>query len=345
MLYNNEGICHGKLGHYEKALEAYEKDLVIQNKTNASAEDLAISNNNIGNVLSAKGKHQEALEKYQEARRLLEKGGEHSGQNKKNVGIAISSNNIGNQYRYLKDYLKAGKWLRVALTTYKIVHPGNHPETARTLHKIGLCYSDQGDALSLASDNLQEAYDMIVQCVGYEDLKSEIMIDFACCLIARNQPEKATELLLKALDHVKNTLAKRIKYLGENSNCPTIAECYHTIGFVKNFSKSLKATFPFVSNRILDNHSDAKDWLEIALEIRQTVYLDENHQPANHPFIAQTLGELGKYYIEQNDKNSADDYLKRSIEMFKTPTGRGYRDLVSKVEKYQEEFNTKFSHE
>ena len=85
-------------------------------------------------------------------------------------------------------------------------------------------------------------------------------------------------------------------------------------------------------------------WLEKALEMRRIVFSDENQQPKNHPFIAETLGELGKYYIEQEQENSAQKYLNDSIEMFKTQTGKGSRDLVSKVEKYLEDFNAKVSY-
>ena len=95
--------------------------------------------------------------------------------------------------------------------------------------------------------------------------------------------------------------------------------------------------------RLLKNHSEAKIWLEKALEMRRIVFSDENQQPKNHPFIAETLGELGKYFIEQDDKNSAQKNLNDSIEMFKI--GGGCRDLVSKVERYQKDFTTKFSNE
>ena len=64
--------------------------------------------NNMGKVLSAQGRHEEALEKYKES---LEKYREHSGQDANTVGIAMSLNNIVREYRLLKDYPEAGKWL------------------------------------------------------------------------------------------------------------------------------------------------------------------------------------------------------------------------------------------
>ena len=95
--------------------------------------------------------------------------------------------------------------------------------------------------------------------------------------------------------------------------------------------------------RLLKNHSQAKIWLEKALEMRRIAFLDENQQPKNHSLIAQTLGELGQNCNEQDDKNNAQKYLDDSIKMFKTQTGKGSRDLVSKVEKYLEDFNAKVS--
>ena len=56
--------------------------------------------------------------------------------------------------------------------------------------------------------------------------------------------------------------------------------------------------------RLLKNHSQAKIWLEKALEMRRIAFLDENQQPKNHPSIAQTLGELGQNYSAQDEKNT-----------------------------------------
>ena len=92
-----------------------------------------------------------------------------------NIGhsIAGSLHNIGLEYRNLKNYPESGKWLREALAMKKIVHRGNHPETARTLNSIGLAYSDQGD-LNKAKDFHKQAYDMIMACEGHDDMKSGI---------------------------------------------------------------------------------------------------------------------------------------------------------------------------
>ena len=46
---------------------------------------------------------------------------------------------------------------------------------------------------------------------------------------------------------------------------------------------------------------------------------------------------------EMIGKANAQKYLDDSIKMFNTQTGKGSRDLVSKVEKYLEDFNAKVS--
>ena len=320
MLSNNEGICLEELGRFEKALKAYENDLAVRKEINASAEDMAKTLGNIANVLSAQGKHQEALEKNNES---LKKFREHYGQDAKTVNIAMSLNNIGREYTFLEKYSEAGKCFREALSIKQTnYHSKNHPDTAHTLHAIGLNYRDQGNEIYKAKENLQNAYNMIVQCDGYEDLKSKIIIDFSCFLIAQNKWEQAKRLLNEALDNFK----ERIKKFEENANSPTIAERFHMMGY---------------TYRLLKNHSQAKIWLEKALEMRRIAFLDENQQPKNHSLIAQTLGELGQNCNEQDDKNNAQKYLDDSIKMFKTQTGKGSRDLVSKVEKYLEDFNAK----
>ena len=322
MLSNNEGICLEELGRFEKALKAYENDLAVRKEINASVEDMAKTLGNIANVLSAQGKHQEALEKNNES---LKKFREHYGQDAKTVNIAMSLNNIGREYTFLEKYSEAGKCFREALSIKQTnYHSKNHPDTAHTLHAIGLNYRDQGNEIYKAKENLQNAYNMIVQCDGYEDLKSKIIIDFSCFLIAQNKWEQAKRLLNEALDNFK----ERIKKFEENANSPTIAERFHMMGY---------------TYRLLKNHSQAKIWLEKALEMRRIAFLDENQQPKNHSLIAQTLGELGQNCNEQDDKNNAQKYLDDSIKMFKTQTGKGSRDLVSKVEKYLEDFNAKVS--
>merc|ERR1712008_515362 len=185
IIVNNEGTCHDELGHYEKALEAYENVQAIQKEIIASAEDLVRTLNNIAVVLSAQGKHQEALEKYKES---LEKARTHSGQDAKTVLIASSLNNIGSEYSDLKNYPEAGKRLREALAMKKIVYRGNHPSTATTLNELGLNYRDQG-YLNKAKDFHKQAYDMIMACEGRDDLKSMFKrnLDKIEKMLSRNQ--------------------------------------------------------------------------------------------------------------------------------------------------------------
>ena len=129
-LFDNEGLCHYGLGHNEKALEAFENALATKNETNASAEDLAHTLNNIANVLSVQGKNKEAIEKYKES---LEKARENSGQDAKSVDIAGYLHNIGKEYLFLKDYQEAGKWLREALSMKQSIYRGiNHPDKLRS---------------------------------------------------------------------------------------------------------------------------------------------------------------------------------------------------------------------
>ena len=58
------------------------------------------------------------------------------------------------------------------------------------------------------------------------------------------------------------------------------------------------------TDRLLKNHSQAKMWLEKALEMCRDVFSDENQHSKNHSLIAQTLGELGQNYNAQDEKNT-----------------------------------------
>jgi tetratricopeptide (TPR) repeat protein len=189
---------HGELGLYEKSLEAYKNDLVIQKEINASAEVLASTLNYIAGVLSAQGEHEEALEKYKES---FEKKREHSGQDAKTLGIAITLSNIGLEYRHLKNYPEAGKWLRNALAMNQSVHCGNHPETANTLITLGCNYHDQGD-LKKAQTHWQKAHDMLKTCEGNEDLKSMVLHNLGLTYRDQGDLNKAKDLIKQAYDMI-----------------------------------------------------------------------------------------------------------------------------------------------
>ena len=171
LLSTKEGLCHYELGHYEKALEVYKNALAIQKQINATAEDMALTLNNIANVLHVQGKHKEAMEMYKDS---LELERENSGQDANSLVISLFLHNIGVQCWHLKDYQEAGKWLREALSMKQSIYLGkNHPDTSFTLNSIGINYHEQGD-LEKAKDYIKRAYDMILACEGNDEWKSNI---------------------------------------------------------------------------------------------------------------------------------------------------------------------------
>ena len=171
LLSDNEGLCHYELGRYEKALEVHKNALAILKQINATAEDMALTLNNIANVLHVQGKYQEAMEMYKDS---LEWERERSGQDANNLVISLFLHNIGVQCSHLKDYQEAGKWFREALSMKQSIYRGkNQPGTSFTLNSIGLNYYDQGD-LEKAKDYIKRAYDMILTCEGNDERKSNI---------------------------------------------------------------------------------------------------------------------------------------------------------------------------
>ena len=171
LLSDIEGLCHYQLGRYEKALGVHKNALAIQKQINATGEDMALTLNDIANVLHVQGKLQEAMEMYKDA---LEWERERSGQDANNLMISMLLHNIGVQCWHLKDYQEAGKWFREALSIKQSIYRGkNHPDTSFTLNSIGLNYYDQGD-LEKAKDYIKRAYDMILTCEGNDVWKSNV---------------------------------------------------------------------------------------------------------------------------------------------------------------------------
>ena len=52
-----------------------------------------------------------------------------------------------------------------------VYHGKNNPATASTLNSLGVNYRDQGN-LDKANYYIKQAYDMIMECEGYDDRKS-----------------------------------------------------------------------------------------------------------------------------------------------------------------------------
>ena len=139
-LFNNiAGVYHTQ-GNYEKALEYYEKALVIQEKVLGKEHpNTAATYNNIAVVYKKQGNYEKALEYYEKALVIKEKvlGEEHP-------STATTYNNMAGVYDDQGRYEKALVYYEKALVIREKVLGKEHPDTATTYNNLAGVYEEQG---------------------------------------------------------------------------------------------------------------------------------------------------------------------------------------------------------
>jgi len=160
-LFNNVGYLALALGQLEEALKAHKQSLAIKEEIGDSGAEVANNINNIANVLSHQGKHQEALEKHKEA---LEKRREHYGREANHESIANSLFNIGLKLMDLEKHEEAETYFMEALKMRKEVYGANkHIHVAQTLKLLGKNYYQQ-ENFRMAKKYLEEAREAVEGC-------------------------------------------------------------------------------------------------------------------------------------------------------------------------------------
>ncbi len=122
-LLHNLAEIYRSMGEYDKALEFYQKSLVIWEEVlGIKHPDTARSYNNIGLVYDSIGEYDKALEFYQKALAIREEvlGIKHP-------DTASSYNNIAVLYYKMRNYPKSAKYMQKAVDIWERVLPANHP--------------------------------------------------------------------------------------------------------------------------------------------------------------------------------------------------------------------------
>ncbi len=131
--YNSIGKVYYSLGSYSKSLDYYQKSL---NLCEELKQDflIAVLYNNIGQIYYQLKNYEKSLEFYEKSIKIKEKF-----HNKR--GIAISLRNIGNIYYYLKEYDKALIYYQEALSIENTLK--NKKGIADNYNNIGLIYIEK----------------------------------------------------------------------------------------------------------------------------------------------------------------------------------------------------------
>lgn len=99
-IYNNLGIVYRELNDKPKAIDYYNRGIIIAQNLDIEDESVAMLYNNLGNVYNDIGDYPEAYNALQKALDLRKK-------NKNIAGMAASYRNLGNYYQSLQDFDQA----------------------------------------------------------------------------------------------------------------------------------------------------------------------------------------------------------------------------------------------
>jgi tetratricopeptide (TPR) repeat protein len=282
-------------GNIQESLVKYNSALEIAKK----AEDLntlAAIYAGIGGIRFAQGNFNEAIQNYEEAKRMrIQQGG-------KALGAAIMDNNIANSYFYLAKYDLAIEYYQKALpvleryksnqgiaavyngmaTIYFTQEQyekalenhlkkleisrqmGNQKEVGNTLNNIGIVYS------KIASDSLGNLFG-----ISYQDS------------VVDERSDKYLQLFEKALDYYQQSLAIREQI----NDRPGLAKTFNNIGT------------SYLSSGKLDI---ARDYFERSLTI------SEETNDASE--IANSLLRIGTIYNYKGQYDRALNYLNQSLQ-------------------------------
>jgi len=195
-VYNILGVVYRNLSNYLKALEYYNKALLI-NEEIGNKVGIASNLGNIGIVYEKLSDYHNALQYYSNALQIQEEIGN-------NVGIANNLGNIGVVYYSLSDYSKAIEYYEKALHINEKI--GNKDGIAKNLGNIGLVYwnlSDYPKALEYYSKAFQ-----IHEEIGNKGGIASNLGNIGLVYNSLSDYPKALEYYSKAL-HIDEELGKK----------------------------------------------------------------------------------------------------------------------------------------
>lgn len=235
---------------------------------------------------------------------------------------------LGICYRELGDYKNAKDKLEESLHIYQTYLPDQHHEIARVLGYLGYVYRNLGSyekAVNLIEQSLviykkscSENYNILARNLGYLGVVYEEMGDFEK---AKNQLEKSYNMYKKHLaeDHFRigwslSMLGKVHYQLGNYAIAQKLLqqswEIYKRyfpengidVGYILHYLAKL--------NVKLGNYENAKQLFETVLKTFET-----SHGPT-HVIVADIIRGLGECYLAQGEFNKAENYLRRSYDIF-----------------------------
>jgi tetratricopeptide (TPR) repeat protein len=295
------GSVYFELGEYQKALDSYNKALLIIEETHENeALDIARIYSHLGSVYFVFDEYDKSLDYLNKALEIQKKelGPEH-------LDVSYSYNNIGVVYSNSGEHEKALENLYKSLEIRKQILGFEHPSVATTYNNIGL------DLLSLGE--YDKALDCLTNSLNIREKTLGLMhpnVAQAICNIGGVYSELGEHE--KALYYFKKALEIQAKALG--SEHPVLALFYNNIG----------ATY-----YDLNDCENALTYYNTALEIRIKAFGSE------HILVAKSYFSIGRVYLKASDFTKALEYFQKALEIQVLALGEDHPETIQTKEKIE----------
>jgi len=196
---NNLGASWNSKGHYDKAIEYYEK--ALKSDLNNYGEDhpnVATYRNNLGASWKAKGDYDKAIEYYEKA---LKSDLNNFGEN--HPKVATRWNNLGEAWRAKGKYDKAIGYYEKALKSDLKNFGDDHPNIAAHRNNLGVAWSAKGEH-DKAIVFIEKALESDIKTFGEKHSNvATYRNNLGTALNAKGEHDKAIEHLEKALSVIQ----------------------------------------------------------------------------------------------------------------------------------------------
>jgi tetratricopeptide (TPR) repeat protein len=268
--------------HYQTAEDTYRKALRLSKEAlgNEHAK-IGKLQNDLGMVLQATGRYQEAVSCYAEALNIAT----HQSQNDANVATTL--NNLGELYRETGQIDDATPRLQKALEIMREL-PGNHKMgIATTQNNLGLVYMGQ-QRFDEAERHLTVARDLRLEELGEDHwLYAQSINNLGHLFHNRANIQGDNEFFSRAVDSYEKALKIDIKYFGE---------VHPEVGIAKNNIAAVLVD--------MGRQHDAIPFAESSVRILKKTL------GSHHPKFANALLTASSAYMVE-DWNKAMDYINR----------------------------------
>lgn len=293
-ILNSLGMCYFELKNAKQALIYYEKSIEIKgNLFSQNYENKGETLNNLAIIYGELGNNKKAIEMNLKAIDIYT-------QNKENISLANSYNNLGISYKNSGEYEKAIAVLSQALAIFEEEHGKTDLQIGKTLNNIGMTYYDKGEIekaiefceraleiyklfpdenpqamgrtynnlgiLHSANNDFEKAlisYENALKIKNRGEYKNEIDVSYTINNLAHiyNKLNKHNEALI----HFKKVLEIRMKYFGatHQSTLETISNLANSNFEICNFNQAFIFFTKLLQTYQANSQNNTQEYLEI----------------------------------------------------------------------------------